>query len=46
MAEDRFETPHVYAVGIPYVIVNGVPVVSKGEQTSARPGRVLTTEGK
>jgi N-acyl-D-amino-acid deacylase len=41
-----FETPHVYAVGIPYVIVNGVPVVSKGEQTSARPGRVLTTEGK
>src|SRR4029078_4030880 len=32
-----FEKPHAYATGVPYVIVNGVVVVSKGEQTSARP---------
>jgi N-acyl-D-amino-acid deacylase len=39
-----FEQPHAYASGIPYVFVNGVAVVSKGEQTSARPGTVLTSE--
>jgi N-acyl-D-aspartate/D-glutamate deacylase len=39
-----FEKPHAYAAGIPYVVVNGVTVVSKGEQTSARPGVVLTPE--
>jgi N-acyl-D-amino-acid deacylase len=39
-----FEKPHAYAAGIPYVFVNGVTVVSKGEQTSARPGAVLTPE--
>jgi N-acyl-D-amino-acid deacylase len=41
-----FERPHAYAAGIPYVIVNGVPVVVRGEQTSARPGLVLTVDGK
>jgi N-acyl-D-amino-acid deacylase len=39
-----FEQPHAYAAGIPYVFVNGVAVVSKGEQTNARPGAVLTPE--
>jgi N-acyl-D-amino-acid deacylase len=39
-----FEQPHAYASGIPYVFVNGVAVVSRGEQTSARPGTVLTPE--
>jgi N-acyl-D-amino-acid deacylase len=39
-----FEQPHAYASGIPYVFVNGVAVVSKGEQTTARPGTVLTPE--
>jgi N-acyl-D-amino-acid deacylase len=39
-----FETPHAYAAGIPYVFVNGVLVVEKGEQTNARPGAVLTPE--
>ena len=39
-----FEQPHAYASGIPYVFVNGVAVVSKGGQTSARPGTVLTPE--
>jgi N-acyl-D-amino-acid deacylase len=28
-------------VGIPYVLVNGVPVVDGGEHTQATPGRVL-----
>jgi len=36
-----FEKPHAYAVGVPYVLVNGVVVVRKGEQTNARPGQVL-----
>jgi dihydroorotase/N-acyl-D-amino-acid deacylase len=36
-----FENPHQYPVGIPYVMVNGVPVVDQGAMTSARPGRVL-----
>ena len=36
-----FEKPHAYALGIPYVLVNGVIVVRNGEQTSARPGQVL-----
>jgi N-acyl-D-amino-acid deacylase len=39
-----FEQPHAYAGGIPYVFVNGVAVVSKGEQTNARPGSVLTPD--
>lgn len=34
-----FTQPHQYAVGIPYVIVNGVPVVDGGAVTEARPGR-------
>lgn len=36
-----FEDPHRYATGIPFVIVNGVPVVDGGEFTEARPGRAL-----
>ena len=36
-----FERPHAYPSGIPYVLVNGVPVVDGGEQTTARPGQVL-----
>ena len=36
-----FEQPHQYATGIPYVIVNGVPVVDGGAFTEARPGRAL-----
>ena len=36
-----FEKPHAYALGVPYVLVNGVVVVRRGEQTSARPGQVL-----
>jgi N-acyl-D-amino-acid deacylase len=36
-----FEKPHAYPTGIPYVVVNGVVVVKKGEQTDALPGQVL-----
>jgi dihydroorotase/N-acyl-D-amino-acid deacylase len=36
-----FEDPHHYAEGIPYVIVNGMPVVDGGRFTAARPGKVL-----
>lgn len=36
-----FDDPHQYPEGIPYVLVNGVPVVDGGEFTDARPGRIL-----
>jgi dihydroorotase/N-acyl-D-amino-acid deacylase len=36
-----FEDPHHYPEGIPYVIVNGVPVVDGGAFTGQRPGKVL-----
>lgn len=36
-----FTDPHHYAVGIPFVIVNGVPVVDQGVFMAARPGRAL-----
>ena len=41
--EDRstVKDPHAAPVGIPWVIVNGVPVVEAGGVTGARPGRVL-----
>ncbi len=36
-----FENPHQYPLGIPHVIVNGVPVIRDGEHTGALPGKVL-----
>jgi len=36
-----FEKPHQYAMGFPYVIVNGQIVYENGAMTAARPGRVL-----
>jgi dihydroorotase/N-acyl-D-amino-acid deacylase len=36
-----FEDPHHYPEGMPYVIVNGAPVVDGGRFTEARPGKVL-----
>lgn len=41
-----FENPLQYAVGIPYVIVNGVVVLNQGQHTGAKPGRVLHGRGK
>ena len=40
-----FEDPHQYAVGVRYVLVNGVLVVDGGEHTGARPGRVIHGPG-
>jgi len=40
-----FEKPHAYATGIPYVLVNGVPVVKSGDHTGALAGQVLVGEG-
>ena len=41
--EDRatYVDPHQFPIGLPYVLVNGVPVVDQGVQTSALPGQVL-----
>lgn len=36
-----FNDPHHYAVGIPYVLVNGVAVIANGEHTGAKPGMGL-----
>lgn len=36
-----YNDPHHYAAGIPYVLVNGVPVVQAGEHTGVRPGMGL-----
>jgi N-acyl-D-amino-acid deacylase len=41
--QDRatFTQPHQYASGMEYVLVNGVPVIEKGELTGKRPGKGL-----
>lgn len=36
-----YNDPHHYAVGIPYVLVNGVLVIKRDEHTGAKPGMVL-----
>lgn len=41
-----FENPLQYSVGIEYVVVNGTVVLSKGEHTGAKPGRVLHGRGR
>jgi N-acyl-D-amino-acid deacylase len=40
-----FESPHRYASGMVHVVVNGTPVLVQGEQTEARPGRVVRGPG-
>lgn len=40
-----FEQPHQYATGIPFVFVNGIPVVDNGNFTAARPGTALRRRG-
>ena len=43
--EATYTEPHRYPSGIPYVLVNGVPVVEDGEHTGALPGKVLKRTG-
>jgi N-acyl-D-amino-acid deacylase len=40
-----FVEPHQYAVGIPYVIVNGQVVLDNGKHTGALPGKVVRGPG-
>ncbi len=40
-----FEAPASYPVGVPYVIVNGVLVIDRGEHTGARPGQPILGPG-
>ncbi len=41
---NSFESPKSYATGVPYVLVNGVVVIDKGQHTGARPGRAIRHE--
>jgi N-acyl-D-amino-acid deacylase len=40
-----FERPNQLAQGMEYVLVNGVPVIARGEMTGALPGKVLRGPG-
>ncbi len=40
-----FERPNQLSEGMQYVLVNGVPVISAGNQTAALPGKVLRGPG-
>jgi dihydroorotase/N-acyl-D-amino-acid deacylase len=40
-----FEDPNQLAVGMDYVLVNGVPVIENGKMTGALPGKVLRGPG-
>lgn len=38
-----YDKPHQYPDGLSDVLVNGVPVVARGTQTTARPGQIVTS---
>jgi N-acyl-D-amino-acid deacylase len=40
-----YDKPHQYATGVRHVFVNGVQVLENGEQTRAKPGRVVRGPG-
>src|SRR5262249_10096168 len=40
-----YEQPHQLSVGVMHVLVNGVPVVSDGKVTGAKPGRLVRGPG-
>ena len=40
-----YEQPHQLSVGVRHVLVNGVPVVTDGRPTGAKPGRVVRGPG-
>jgi N-acyl-D-aspartate/D-glutamate deacylase len=41
-----FEEPEQYAVGMEWVLVNGVPVIEQGEPTGELPGQVIYGPGR
>ena len=45
MPTHSYEKPKSYPLGIPYVMVNGVMVIDKGQHTGARPGTPLLGAG-
>jgi len=40
-----FDNPNQLAVGMSYVLVNGVPVIAEGKMTNALPGKVVRGAG-
>ena len=40
-----YKDPHHYPTGIPYVLVNGIPVIQNGEHTGAKAGQPLRNAG-
>ncbi|SDS31498.1 D-alanyl-D-alanine carboxypeptidase/D-alanyl-D-alanine-endopeptidase [Opitutus sp. GAS368] len=40
-----YADPHHYAIGVPWVLVNGVPVIAQGEHTGAKPGMACRFAG-
>jgi dihydroorotase/N-acyl-D-amino-acid deacylase len=40
-----FDDPNRYALGMRFVLVNGVPVIEGGKMTGAKPGRVIRGPG-
>lgn len=40
-----YDRPHQYATGVEAVLVNGMPVLERGEHTGAKPGRALRGPG-
>jgi N-acyl-D-aspartate/D-glutamate deacylase len=42
---NTYEKPKSYATGVPYVLVNGILVIDKGEHTGAKPGKALKGHG-
>ncbi len=38
-----YDKPHQYPDGLGDVLVNGIPVVTRGAQTTARPGQIVTS---
>jgi N-acyl-D-amino-acid deacylase len=43
--EATYEDPNLLSVGMQYVLVNGVPVISQGKMTGALPGQILHGPG-
>jgi dihydroorotase/N-acyl-D-amino-acid deacylase len=39
-----FEKPNQLSIGMEYVLINGIPVISEGKMTNALPGKVLRGE--